>query len=183
MMKKYKSILSVAAMAAMVFSFAGAQAQTPHVTIGGSVFGGGNMAAVSGSTTVLLDQENAVVTGDVYGGGALANVGTSNSDITKVTLLQGAVNGDVYGGGLGRVAVADDESTPDVDESVSAIAALVNGVVTINIGSGTVDGSTGFATSTSGAATIGGSVFGCNNVNGTPKDNVFVNIYQTAHDG
>lgn len=183
MMKKYKSILSVAAMAAMVFfSFAGAQAQTSHVTIGGSVFGGGNLAAVSGSTTVLLDQENAVVTGDVYGGGALANVGTSNSDTTKVTLLQGAVNGDVYGGGLGRVAVADDESTPDVDESVSAIAALVNGVVTINIGSGTVDGSTGFATSTSGAATIGGSVFGCNNVNGTPKDNVFVNIYQTAHD-
>ena len=164
-----------------------------QVTVGGNVFGGGNLANVGGNSAVLLDQQNAEVTGDVYGGGALANVGTNNANTTTVTLLQGAVSGDVYGGGLGRVAkdavlwTAEDDrpdgvSVGDVKTpAVSAVEALVNGVVTINIGSGTVDNVTGFATTTSGSATIGGSVYGCNNVYGTPKDNVFVNIYQTAH--
>ena len=158
---------------------------TPHVTVGGSVFGGGNLAAVGGNTTVLLDQENAVVTGDVYGGGALADVGTDNSNTTTVDILDGNVGGDVYGGGLGRkevAAVADDPGTPEDEtvEAVTPIAAAVNGVVTVNIGAlGSVDGD-GFATSVSGNATIGGSVFGGNNANGSPKDNITVNIYKTA---
>ena len=137
----------------LVFGASGASAQ---VVVNGSVFGGGNAADVSGNSTVLM-QDHASVVNDVYGGGALANVGTNGSNATTVTIEGGTVNGNVYGGGLG------DNST----------AAYVYGKVTVNIGKdngGTITGD----------ATIGGSVFGCNNVNGTPKDSVFVNIYKTA---
>ena len=134
----------------------GASRASAQVVVNGNVFGGGNAADVSGNSTVLM-QDHASVVNDVYGGGALANVGTSGSNATTVTIEGGTVDGNVYGGGLG------DNST----------AALVKGVVTVNIGKdngGTITGD----------ATIGGSVFGCNNVNGTPQDNVFVNIYKTA---
>ena len=173
MMKKYKNILSVAAMAAMVFFFAGAQAQTPHVTIGGSVFGGGNMAAVGKGTTVLIDQADAEITGDVYGGGALAEVDTSRKsnpfttlgalqagDSIVVTILQGSIGHDVYGGGLGNAGTA----------------ANVYGPVFVNIG--TLDGD-----DILGSATINGMVFGGNNINGTPKDSIHVNIWKTARGG
>ena len=143
------------------------------------VYGGGNQAYVSGSDTVNI--LNGKVRRDVYGGGALANVGTNGDDNTVVNVLGGTVSGDVYGGGLGQKAVEDDPET-DEDESQPAIAAVVNSVVTVNIGAlnGALD-ENGFATSVIGSATIGGSVFGCNNANGTPKDNVTVNIFQTAH--
>lgn len=131
-----------------------ATAQRSGVSIGGSVFGGGNLANVGGNTSVLIDQAGTVVAEDVYGGGALADVGTSSSNTTDVTILQGNVNGDVYGGGLG-----DETHAP-----------LVNGVVTVSIGN-----------SSRGNATIGGYIFGCNNANGTPKDNVNVHIWSTAH--
>ena len=142
-----------------------------QVKVGGNVFGGGNLAAVSGDTKVTIDQSGALIgtksgqtltpnTGDVYGGGALADVGTSSANTTTVDILQGTVYGSVYGGGLG-----DDDR-----------AAAVNGVVTVNIGAAAVSP----ATDPSGEATINGAVFGCNNANGTPKDDVFVNIYKTA---
>lgn len=131
-----------------------ATAQSTGVTVGGSVFGGGNLANVGGNTSVLIDQAGTVVTEDVYGGGALADVGTNNTNTTDVTILQGNVNGAVYGGGLG-----DNDHAP-----------LVNGVVTVKIGN-----------ETRGNATIGGYIFGCNNANGTPKDNVNVHIWSTAH--
>ena len=38
-----------------------AMAQTPHVTVGGSVFGGGNKANVGGNSTVLIYQPDASV--------------------------------------------------------------------------------------------------------------------------
>ncbi len=137
----------------LVFGTFGASAQ---VVVNGNVFGGGNAADVTGNSTVLM-QDNATVETDVYGGGALADVGTNNSNATTVTIEGGNVGGNVYGGGLGNAGTA----------------ALVNGVVTVNIGKDN-------GGSVSGEATIGGAVFGCNNVNGTPKDNVFVNIYKTA---
>ena len=137
----------------LVFGTFGASAQ---VIVNGNVFGGGNAADVTGNSTVLM-QDHATVETDVYGGGALADVGTDNSNATTVTIEGGNVGGNVYGGGLGN----------------DGTAALVNGVVTVNIGKDN-------GGSVSGEATIGGSVFGCNNVNGTPRDNVFVNIYKTA---
>ena len=159
---------------------------TPHVTVGGSVFGGGNLAPVSGNSSVTLNQPGTVIgtmeddgeghqvlkasTGDVYGGGALANVGTDNSNTTTVDILDGNVYGNVYGGGLGRKEERDGEN----NVTVTAIEAVVRGIVTVNIGEDNGDGTY------DGDATIRGSVYGCNNTNGSPKDNVFVNIYKTA---
>lgn len=127
------------------------------------VYGGGNQANVSGSTTV--DIIAGTITENVYGGGALADVGTSAIDNTTVNILGGTISGNVYGGGLGRKA----------GENVTEIAATVNGVVTVNIGAAPVPPSTEYT----GVATINGSVFGCNNTNGTPTDNVTVNVYKT----
>lgn len=277
----------------LLASFA-AIAQTPHVTVGGNVFGGGNKANVAGSTKVLIDQNGAVVTGDVYGGGALAHVNSADGTTAtanktdSVTLKQGTVR-NVYGGGLGQKNgvngatsdieakvfgpvmviieggtvtnnvygcnnlngapqyvdtvkiiggtvtydvfgggnLADNSVSPVVnieggtvgqdvygggalanvggstvnvlggtvtrnvyggglgqkqqgDDPTTAIAAEVNGVVNVNIGAlVSTDPTTGFATAVSGSATIGGSVYGCNNANGTPTNNVTVNIYNT----
>lgn len=164
----------------------GGNATTQHVEVRGNVYGGGNLAPVAGNTSVLVDQQGCTIGtvsggvhagGDVYGGGALADVGTlDGGNTTTVNILDGIINGNVYGGGLGQKQIGDDPET--------AIAAAVNGVVTVNIGelTGALD-EHGFAPSESvrGNATLNGSVFGCNNANGTPKDNVTVNIYKTAH--
>ena len=159
-----------------------AMAQSPHVTVGGSVFGGGNLADVAGKSTVTINQANAVIGvvnnggtlvsgGDVYGGGALANVGTSADDSTTVNILNGVIHGNVYGGGLG-------DSTATGYGGSQNVAALVYGKVFVNIGAA---GAT--QNDATGNATINGSVFGCNNINGTPLDSVFVNIYKTHHQG
>ena len=151
-----------------------------HVTVGGSVFGGGNLAPVAGNTSVLLDQQGATVGNDVYGGGALANVGTDNTNTTTVDILDGTVGGNVYGGGLGQApeAAQGTPGDPGYTPAVPGIAAIVNGKVYVNIGAA---GAT--QNDATGNATIGGSVFGCNNINGTPLDSVFVNIYKTHHQG
>ena len=154
-------------MSTLVTSLLPADTQftTANVTVDGDVYGGGEEAAVTGGTTVIVQQGTAegmtittAVGGDVYGGGALANVGSSSSDATQVTIAGGTITGNVYGGGLGRAAVADDPDT-DENEAVSPIAALVNGAVTVNVNGGTV-----------------ADVFGCNNVNGAPQSTVTVNI-------
>ena len=140
-----------------------------QVTVNGSVFGGGNLAPVAGNSTVKMNQENASIGGDVYGGGAKAHVGTDSNNTTKVDILDGIVNGDVFGGGLGDSIIQG--------TSHENIAALVFGKVYVNIGAAPTETST----EPTGNATINGSVFGCNNINGTPKDDVVVNIYKTKH--
>ena len=149
--------------AAMLFSYAGAHAQ---VKVEGDVFGGGNLANVGGKSSVIINRSNYdTIGGNVYGGGAYAHVGTASTDTTRVSILQGTVMGHVFGGGLGRKAAGLD----------TAIVAVVNGVVRVNVGDSTnADGIVG-------SATINGSVFGCNNLNGSPKNNVFVDIWKTAH--
>ena len=154
-----------------------------QVTVGGRVFGGGNKAIVQGSCTVMVQKTGTAanpkpptINGDVYGGGALANVNVTatvtdgvttysytSGKTTLVDITYGTFNGDIYGGGLGNADTA----------------AFVYGPVTVNIGNGTVDPSTNLATSVTGSPVIGGNVFGCNNINGTPKDNVDVNIFTT----
>ena len=134
--------------------------------------GYGNNTSTSGNVTVNFGTSGDTHTstpslyGDVYGGSGFGNVNDEASDETTVNIVNGEINGDVYGGGLGQKS--DD---PDLNYE-----ALVNGVVTVNIGA-----STGETPTYSGKASITGEVFGCNNANGTPKDNVFVNIYMTHH--
>lgn len=148
----------------------GAPKNTVTVNVSGGsvtqdVYGGGNLASTANTVSPVVNIIGGEVGQDVYGGGALANVGGSTVNVTG-----GTVTRNVYGGGLG-----DKE---DLGEGHSDVAALVNGTVEVNIGA-LVSQSGGFATEVSGSATIGGSVFGCNNTNGTPTDNVTVNIYQT----
>lgn len=117
MNKKLKHIITSALLLMGV-------AATAQVQVGGSVFGGGNLAAVDGNSTVLINQAGSQVGTDVYGGGALAEVGTNTSNNTTVTLTNGTVEGDVYGGGLG------DNTTP----------AMVNGNVVVVVDGGSVSG-------------------------------------------
>ena len=127
-----------------------------------NAFGGGNKADVGGSVTVNMKQ--GIVNHDIYGGGALAHTNINNSsnttdNVTAVNLTGGIVNGDVYGGGLGRLAGND----------IQAVAALVEGDVTV-----TLDGTSMQSTS---------SIFGGNNINGTPLGQITVEIKKTVNTG
>lgn len=109
---------------------------------------------------------NSHILGDVYGGGALSNANTDANNTTTVNILGGTYDGNIYGGGQGCIVDA---------EHTTAVAAKVNGVVTVNIG---VDDGAG---NYSGDADLtASSVYGCNNTNGSPQADVFVNVYKTA---
>ena len=129
------------------------------------VFGGGYGASTSTSGNVALTINGSTVHGNVYGGSALGSVNDAAADATTVHVLAGTVNGNIYGGGLGEAGAAN------------VAKGQVNGTVTVNIGA--TDGAQN--PTYSGNATINGSVYGCNNTNGSPKANVTVNIYKTAH--
>ena len=146
------------------------------------IFGGGygNLTRTTGNVTVTVDKVSGgvapVIYGDVYGGSGYGDVNKANgSDTTMVNILEGTIHGDIYGGGLGQNQIGDDPTT--------AYPAHVNGKVFVNIGSGEVNQTTHCATNLTGNAIITGSVYGCNNINGTPLDSVFVNIYATHHEG
>ena len=148
------------------------------------IFGGGygQHTRTDGNVTVNFgDASHApALYGDIYGGSALGHVNDTmvngiSAHTTTVNILNGNITGDVYGGGLGQYT----------DNQHDSIAALVNGKVYVNIGAytnGTYSGNVTF--NTYGGATndsLGGRVYGANNVFGTPLDSVFVNIYKTAH--
>jgi len=127
---------------------------TDNTVVRGNVFGGGNLADVSGSVTVNVTDGD--IRGDIYGGGALAHTNTNSVEtLTRVNLSGGNVN-NVYGGGLG-------------DESHAATVGTV--IVELN---------NNVSASTRGCA-VSGSIFGCNNVNGTPHGNVMVHVFATQN--
>ena len=152
------------------------------------IFGGGygNLTRTTGNVTVTVDKITnnpaPVIYGDVYGGSGYGDVNSprennqDSDDITTVNILDGFISGDVYGGGLGDKA--------SIGTGHYDYPAHINGKVYVNIGAfeGTLDVN-GCPTGFTGNATIEGSVYGCNNVNGTPLDSVFVHIYSTAHAG
>ena len=137
------------------------------------VFGGGygQPTTVAGDVMVTFgdnsntQNEGLVLYGDLYGGSALGSVNTNGANQTTVNVYNGTIAGtgtlpgNVFGGGLGSTTVAP----------------AVNGVVRVNIGGVNEDGYFGLATLT------GCNVFGCNNLNGSPQDQVFVDVYQTVH--
>ena len=124
------------------------------------------LGTVTGNVTLTITG-NSHIEGDVYGGGALSTANTNASNTTTVNILGGTYDGNIYGGGQGRLA--------DVDNGITAVAAKVNGVVTVNIGED--DGAGNYSGS---ANLIASSVYGCNNTNGSPQADVFVNVYKTA---
>lgn len=128
--------------------------------IRGDVYGGGELAAVTGNATVLVDGTGAI-DGAVYGGGSLANLNGN----TMVQLFGGSV-GSAYGGGLGAKA--------GVNGALADVAAIVGGTATVQLGKD--DG-------TAASKVTGEGIFGCNNLNGTPKGHVLVHVLKTMTRG
>ena len=141
----------------------------------GNVYGGGESSDVAGGVTVNID--DGTVTGDVYGGGALANTNTANYNATTgvvqptlntttVNLNGGRVR-NAYGGGLGN---------PDT-------AAIVYGNVQVVLDGTYLEPGYKYETHDGLIDTIptAGMIFGCNNVNGTPKGSVLVHVKRTVN--
>ena len=144
-----------------------------------NVFGGGEAGNVKRYVYVTIN--GGTIDKDVYGGGKKASTNydvrnllvkdMSNEDEkdptvdsnTLVNLHGGTIKGDVYGGGLGT----------------SEIPAIVGGNVTVNMN---YNNGCDNNTEDKDNCVVQGTIFGCNNVNGTPRGNVEVNIYKTVGD-
>ena len=149
--------------------------------IAGTVFGGGEAGTVKES--VAVNMTGGLILKDLYGGGALADTQTSNWDATAnenaggwadadkksalhtttVRLTGGHVGEEVFGGGLGE------EGKP----------AYVWGDVLIDLNGTTSSGTTGTPIADDAKGCAVGQIFGCNNINGTPKGDVMVHVYAT----
>jgi len=134
-------------------------------TVTHDVFGGGLEAEVAGD--VAVNVTGGAVLGDLYGGGALANTNTGSNKTTTVNLVGGSVN-NVYGGGLGQ--------KDGFYGATSDIPAYVNGNVLVELNGSTESGATN-------NCVVTGSIFGCNNLNGTPKGTVTVHVHKTKGNG
>ena len=101
---------------------------------------------------------------------AIAAEGEANSYSaiykTNVNLKGGTIIGDAYGGGLGQKKYLEAGETG----YVSPIEAMVYGDVTVKLNEGLAGSEKGCAVN---------RVFGCNNLNGTPKGKVLVHVYAT----
>jgi hypothetical protein len=150
--------------------------------IAGSVFGGGEAGSVHGG--IVVNMNKGLVLNDVYGGGALADTNTDNwgtttwaegktaaSNITAVNLKGGTVTGNVYGGGLGKMAVGTEGQTG----YEPAIEAKVYGNTTVELNNGVADEAKG--------CIVKGSIFGCNNMSGSPQGATTVHVYKTQRVG
>ena len=138
-----------------------------HANIHGG--GYGQLTGVAGNVTVNIGQSGstagATIYGDVYGGSALGTVNTNHTENqnnaynkTAVNLYGGTIDGNVYGGGLG-----DDNTEAIVygDVDVFQYGAALKAAYSQGLPSS-------------------GMIFGCNNVNGTPKGHVRVVVYKTT---
>ena len=153
----------------------------PDVVFGGGL---GEPTLVNGDVTVNVGTTdyagNATIYGNVYGGSALGNTSASktgsapmvfNADkTTNVNLYAGTINGNVFGGGLGRkaedaVAAVGNPGDPGyvpAKDAVTAVESFVGGDVNVLLDGAKVQ-----------------QVFGCNNLNGTPKGHVKVHVKRT----
>ena len=105
--------------------------------------------------------------------GAWADGKTSASSTTHVSLTGGRIYGDAYGGGLGEIGTT---SNPIGNP------AYVYGDVKVELNGKTTNGTlTQVAPDAKGC--IVNRVFGCNNLNGTPKGKAQVYVYATQSSG
>ena len=172
----------------------------------GDVYGGGQRGITMGDVEVNIT--GGTVKRDVYGGGSLADTNKGNWEDsqnawaegkydsnatcykTNVTLTGGEIDRNVYGGGLGQLAkdavaaVLYTASDPEViaDPSiegtvkipavaaVSAVEAKVYGDVLVKLNEDTANDN----------CEVKGTIFGCNNLNGSPQSGVTVHVYKTV---
>ncbi len=151
---------------------------TKSPVIWGSVFGGGEAGTVKEG--VAVNMTGGLIHKDIYGGGALADTQTSNWNATggtwadaqksalhttTVRATGGRVVEEIFGGGLGE------DGKP----------AYVWGDVLVDLNGTTSSGTTGTPIAVDAKGCVVGQIFGCNNVNGTPKGDVMVHIYATQN--
>lgn len=146
------------------------------------IFGGGfgQTTNVDGNVHVTFGNEAGTATptldGDLYGGSALGKVNTKTASIvrdnmntvetTTIDIYSGTIIGNVFGGGLGE--------KDGIDGGTRNIAAIVHGKIQVNIGKDNGDGTY------SGSAKLqNATIYGCNNVNGTPENDVYIDVYRT----
>ena len=163
--------------------------------IKGSVFGGGEAGMVWENVTVNM--LGGTVAKDIYGGGALANTQVANNNEgnttstfkTTVNVLGGTVD-DVFGGALGQ-------TVGDVTGGTQNIEAYVYGDVNVNLNgleasdyvedvhntlvTGLDKDANNVFTSyrANDGCIVKGEVYGCNNINGTPKGHAKVHVFKT----
>ena len=117
---------------------------------------------------------------------------------TNVALTGGTINRNVYGGGLGQLAKAAVAAQPAqgtegeegyvpavaAQPAVSAVEAKVYGDVLVELNKPTStttgEGESATTTTTYGDCEVKGTIFGCNNLNGSPQSGVTVHVYKTV---
>ena len=174
----------MAVMTLLTGSAAMAQTSTGP-TIHGNVYGGGNLAEVKGHVTVNI--KAGTVENDVYGGGALANTNTEANTITgegdekvypTTVNLTGGTIGNAYGGGLGQKNGINGATEDKPAYVYGDVLVNVNGTKFTQIFDTYEEGTGEGATTVQVPKT--GRVFGCNNLNGTPKKTVTVHVHKTV---
>lgn len=167
-----------------------------------AIYGGANEnGVVKGNTTVMImggtvgtmPTDSNPITNVVFGGGlgqptlvhgnVLVSIGTSGQAGGGAT-----INGHVYGGGaLGNVNTSKPASDLVFDATKKVDINLYKGTINGDVyGGGLGDAETpayvgGDVNVLLDGAKIPGSIFGCNNVNGTPKGHVKVHVKQTVN--
>ncbi len=156
-------------------------------TITEDVYGGGSLADTNTTSSV-----------DTNGDGT---ADTTIDPTTTVNLKGGTVTRNVYGGGLGQLAkdavtgvkwtqeeidaaqeggAAYGKTTNDwkvePQDAVTAVAAKVYGNVLVKLNEPTTSGNN----TTYGNCYVKGTIFGCNNLNGSPQGGVTVHVWKTV---
>ena len=123
-----------------------------------------NGLGIEGHDNRMLASRNTNGTEHIVGTGYL---GTVKQD-TEVNLTGGEIYGSVYGGGKGTSAVA-----ADIGSTLLPAPPVLGGNTAVYLNGSTATGATN-------DCKVRGNIFGCNNINGTPKGHALVHIYKTV---
>ena len=145
---------------------------------------------VNGNTNVQI--LGGTITHDVYGGAALAksNAGATSYTAT-VNLLGGTIGGNAYGGGLGDANTAADVGSTKVNLNGMSLSeyninstlysSYLTAIDVNSDGDTTDEGVDYYMVNTTNKGCVVSSIFGANNVNGTPLGDVTVHVYATQN--
>ena len=156
------------------------------VTNGESVAGLYTKTTEDNKPVYTATAENAVSDGSTtyYRKGTWAEDRCASTYTTNVILTGGEIDRNVYGGGLGQLAkdavAAQDAVGTEGEEgyvpavaaqpAVSAVEAKVYGNVLVKLNEDTANDN----------CYVKGTIFGCNNLNGSPQNDVTVHVYKTV---
>ena len=123
-----------------------------------SIYGGGEIGAVAENATVNIN------------GGTVGTKVVDSEDATKYYYF-----GSVFGGGKGSVDnITYPSTTPEEEQIPISEAGTTGGNVEVNLNKDVAEDAKG---------AVVNQVFGCNDMNGSPKDTVTVHVYATQTAG